>query len=151
MGQSRLGKKQKRLLPILQVTIFGAFAYSVFLPLQLGTAWFYAGFTIYLVGMIFFTLATLIFTASPKGEVVTKGVYRISRNPMDFGWSLVFIGTGLACASWVFVLCAVVFMVIMQRLVVFEEAMCLGEFGRAYREYMDRTPRWIGIPKSREK
>ena len=29
-----------------------------------------------------------------------------------------------------------------------EEAQCLGHYGGAYREYMDRTPRWIGIPKS---
>ena len=29
-----------------------------------------------------------------------------------------------------------------------EEAQCLGHYGAAYREYMDRTPRWIGIPKS---
>jgi len=29
-----------------------------------------------------------------------------------------------------------------------EEAECLGHYGAAYREYMNRTPRWIGIPES---
>ena len=28
-----------------------------------------------------------------------------------------------------------------------EERHCLKVYGNAYREYMDRTPRWIGIPK----
>jgi len=32
-----------------------------------------------------------------------------------------------------------------------EEAFTLGHYGKAYREYMNRTPRWIGIPKSEKK
>jgi protein-S-isoprenylcysteine O-methyltransferase Ste14 len=29
-----------------------------------------------------------------------------------------------------------------------EERHCLKYYGNAYREYMNRTPRWLGIPKS---
>jgi len=29
-----------------------------------------------------------------------------------------------------------------------EEACTLGHYGKVYREYMNRTPRWIGILKS---
>jgi len=32
-----------------------------------------------------------------------------------------------------------------------EERFCLEKYGDAYREYMNRTPRYIGIPKSKEK
>ena len=32
-----------------------------------------------------------------------------------------------------------------------EEAFCLGHYGAAYREYMNKTPRWIGIPKSNKR
>ena len=32
-----------------------------------------------------------------------------------------------------------------------EERECLEVYGNAYREYMNRTSRWVGIPKSREK
>jgi protein-S-isoprenylcysteine O-methyltransferase Ste14 len=35
--------------------------------------------------------------------------------------------------------------------VVSEERFCLKEYGDAYREYMNRTPRWIGITKSKKK
>jgi len=31
-----------------------------------------------------------------------------------------------------------------------EEEQCLEKYGDTYREYMDRTPRWIGIPKSKK-
>jgi len=33
--------------------------------------------------------------------------------------------------------------------VVAEERGCLETYGDEYKEYMNRTPRWIGIPKSR--
>ena len=32
-----------------------------------------------------------------------------------------------------------------------EGRVCLEAYGNAYREYVDKTPRWIGIPKSVEK
>jgi protein-S-isoprenylcysteine O-methyltransferase Ste14 len=32
-----------------------------------------------------------------------------------------------------------------------EEQSCLEKYGDAYREYMDRTPKYIGIPKSEGK
>jgi len=31
-----------------------------------------------------------------------------------------------------------------------EERFLLEKYENAYREYMDRTPRWIGMPKSRK-
>jgi protein-S-isoprenylcysteine O-methyltransferase Ste14 len=33
-------------------------------------------------------------------------------------------------------------------LIKIEEAQCLGHYKAAYREYMNKTPRWIGMPKS---
>ena len=151
MGEERLPEKEKKFSIIFQVTLFGSWIYSVFLPLQLGTSWFYAGLAVYLAGMIFFAAAALVFTATPKGRVVTKGVYLISRNPMYVGGFLMYIGIAIACVSWIFLLSAIVFITIMRRLVVFEEAFCLGKFGKAYREHMNRTPRWIGITKPRKK
>jgi len=29
-----------------------------------------------------------------------------------------------------------------------EERMCLEKYGDVYREYMEKTPRWLGLPKS---
>jgi protein-S-isoprenylcysteine O-methyltransferase Ste14 len=29
-----------------------------------------------------------------------------------------------------------------------EERFLLEKYGESYREYMERTPRWIGVPKS---
>jgi protein-S-isoprenylcysteine O-methyltransferase Ste14 len=144
-------KKEKRFSSILMVTIFASVIYSVFLPLKLGTAWFYVGSPICSLGMIFLTMATLNFATTPLDKPVTKGVYRISRHPMDFGSFLVYIGTGIACTSWIFLLLAVIWIIVWNKIDSAEERWCLEKYGDAYREYMNRTPKWIGIPKSEKK
>jgi len=61
---------------------------------------------------------------------------------------LMFIGIGVACFSWVFILLTMIWFTLSDRVVVAEERLCLETYGDAYREYMNKTPRWIGIPKS---
>lgn len=62
--------------------------------------------------------------------------------------SALFIGVGIACASWIFLLIAMVFIILQHILVITEERMCLEKFGNEYREYMTKTPKWVGIPES---
>nr|NIO37398.1 DUF1295 domain-containing protein [Candidatus Bathyarchaeota archaeon] len=85
---------------------------------------------------------------APLGKPATKGVYTISRNPMYFSMFLIFVGIGLASASWLFLLLAIFWIAVVDRGVVAEERLCLETYGDSYREYMKKTPRWIGIPKS---
>ena len=147
----RYSKREKRLGNILTVIFFALVIYGVFLPLKLWTAWFYVGLSVYLLGMIFLITATLDFAATPLDEPVTKGAYHISRHPLSFSGFLTLIGMGIACISWIFLLLAIVFIILMNTLVIPEERWCLEKYGNAYREYMDRTPKWIGIPKSRKR
>ena len=129
-------------------TVIASFIYSVFLPLKIGTLWFYAGLSIYLLGMIFLTIAEIRYVSTSEDKLLNKGVYSISRNPMWFGFFLILFGIGIACISWIYLLCAMVFMILQNILIDAEERWCLQKYGDAYREYMNRTPRWIGIPKS---
>ena len=61
------------------------------------------------------------------------------------------ISISIACVSWIFFLVAVVVAILEQNIVVSEERFCLKRYGETYREYMNRTPRWIVIPKSKNK
>jgi len=141
-------KREKRLLAILMVILAGSWVYSIFLPLKLGTAWFYAGLPIYLLGLIFVTMAVLSFATAPVGKPNTTSIHRVSRHPMNFGWFLIFLGTGIASASWVYLFVALAFLSLYNTLAIPEEGFCLEKYGDAYREYMNRTSRWIGITKS---
>jgi len=146
-GFSGHTRKEKKLESIGMVIIFAFWAYSVFLPLKLGTFWFYAGLFVYLVSMLVVILALLSFHTTPVGKPVTKGIYRISRHPMYVGEILIDISLSIACLSWIFLLLAIVEVFLESYIVTAEERICLNQYGAAYREYMNRTPRWIGIPK----
>ncbi len=124
------------------------FLYSIFLPLKLGTWWFYAGLLIYLLGLVMVLMSSIEFANAPLGEPITKGVYTYSRNPMYVGSFFAYAGIGIACASWVFLLCALVWIISWHFGVVEEEEILLAKYGEAYRQYMARTPRWIGFPKN---
>ena len=144
-------KKEKNLGNILTVSFFASVVYGAFSPLKLWTAWFYVGLSICSLGMIFLTMATLNFATTPLDKPVTKGAYHISRHPLSFSGFLTLIGMGIACISWIFLLLAIVFIILMNALVIPEERWCLEKYGDAYRDYMNRTPRWIGIPKSEKR
>lgn len=127
------------------------FVYSIFLPLKVGTAWLYMGLPIFFVALVI-SVATLFNIAStPIDEPVTKGVYRISRHPIYVSGFLMYTGTGIACASWAVLLCAVLWIVFWQIVVPTEERFLLEQYRDSYRNYMNRTQRWIGIPKAEKK
>ena len=144
-------RKDKILSQILVVTMFGSYFYSIFVPFKLGTIWFYIGLLVYLAGSFLIIISMMNFATTPLDKPVTKGVYRFSRNPMFIGFFLVYFGIAFACVSWVYLLITVLFIVIVYYMSPLEEAITLGHYGTAYKEYMKRTPKWIGIPKSGEK
>jgi len=84
---------------------------------------------------------------TPLDKPITQGIYRISRHPIYFGSFLFFVGMGIASASWIVLLCALLWIVFFCIVVLAEERFMLEQYGEAYHEYMNRTPRWIGIPK----
>jgi len=143
-------KTHRRLALSTHVVIMPfTFIYSIFLPLKVGTIWLYGGIIICVLSLIISLIASInIASAHLDTRPITNGVYRISRHPLYFGGFLFYLGIGIACASWIFILCAVAWMVIWNIAIKSEEGFLLGKYGDAYREYMDRTPRWIGIPKS---
>jgi len=144
----RLTKPKMSFCVLSKLIYFAAVIYSVFLPLKLGTIWFYVGIPITLVGLVGSILVLVDWVNTPAGEVVSKGIYRYSRHPMYVTEVLILLGAAIASASWIFLVFPIVVGVGAAYFIKMEEAFCLGHYGKAYREYMNRTPRWIGIPKS---
>ena len=117
------------------------------MPLKLATIWFSIGLVVYLVGLVLIAITIINFATTPVNKPVTKGIYRYSRNPMFIGWFLLYFGIAIACISWVYILITVLFILITAYLSPFEEAITLKHYGKAYKEYMERTPKWIGMSK----
>jgi protein-S-isoprenylcysteine O-methyltransferase Ste14 len=155
-GPARVPCKSKTTLLVAslsKIIYFPAVIYSVFLPLELGTIWFYVGLPITLVGLVGSIVVLMDWAITPAGKPVTRGLYRYSRHPMYVTGIFVFLGVSILSASWIFLLFTIIFGVGVTRpyFIRIEEAQCLGHYVAAYREYMNKTPRWIGLPKSAAK
>jgi protein-S-isoprenylcysteine O-methyltransferase Ste14 len=145
---NEFNKKQKGAFFSLHMLNLLMFIYSVFVPIKLGTVWFYVGLPVYLIGLIFYALVFAAFARTPPEKLVTGGIYRYSRNPMQLSGFLAVLGIGIATASWIFLLIAVLFLLMPLAYLKTEERFLLNFYGDVYRDYTNRTPRWIGIPKS---
>jgi protein-S-isoprenylcysteine O-methyltransferase Ste14 len=141
--------RHEKLLNVISTAImFAGVIYSIFLPLQLGRVWFFVGLVFFLIALVISLSAIFISRTTSTDEPFTKGPYRYSRHPLYIAGTLVFFGVTIASISWVFLLLTVIMQSFYMIYVPAEEQYCLNRYGKKYMEYMKKTPRWIGIPKS---
>lgn len=111
------------------------------------------GAVISVAGTIIFIAAVLTMRDSwragvsktDKTELVTNGIYQISRNPAFLGFDFLYIGTLLMFFNWI--LCILTpFAVIMYHLQIVnvEEDFLLATFGNEYLQYKKKVCRYIG-------
>jgi protein-S-isoprenylcysteine O-methyltransferase Ste14 len=124
-----------------------ALGYSIFLPLLLGTIWFYIGFFVFAFGVLILFIATFNFMATHGDQLIQKGVYRLSRHPMYLATFFICLGSGIASTSLIFILLSIIMILCFRYEALIEERYCLIKYKNLYNEYMQRVPRWIGIPK----
>ena len=124
-----------------------AMGYSVFLPLQLGSVWFYVGLSVFIIGLTLLGIATYNFIRTPVDQLITKGSYHFSRHPMYLATLLISLGSSIATVSWLFLFFSVMMALCFRQEALIEERYCLHQYGSAYQEYLNSVPRWIGIPK----
>jgi protein-S-isoprenylcysteine O-methyltransferase Ste14 len=120
--------------------------YSLFLPLQRGTVWFFLGLGLFLLGFFMLLIATVNFITSAPDRVIDTGVYRLSRHPMYVATFLICMGTGVAVVSGLLVILSILMGAAFRREAMIEESYCLERYGRGYQDYMDGTPRFLGMP-----
>jgi protein-S-isoprenylcysteine O-methyltransferase Ste14 len=148
MGDVPYEQRENRNSVIFTTVLLLQLVYSIFLPLKSGTGWIYVGLAIYLLGLAMFLTALTNVAATPPGQPFTKGMYRYSRHPTYVSGFIIQMGVSVASASWIFFLLSIVSIVLLAPQAVAEERVCLETYGDKYYEYLNRTPRWIGMPKS---
>jgi len=147
---TNLSRREKRVFVLSKVVLVLTFLYSIFLPLRIGTLWFYIGLPISLLGIAMYIIVSVNIANTPADRPATKGLYRYSRHPMYIASIPALVGAGIASASWLFLFLSVLFVLTHLMNGIFEERLCLEAYGSDYQEYLDRTPRWVGLPKSGE-
>ncbi len=76
--------------------------------------------------------------------LVDSGPYRVTRNPMYWGLTLILLGIGILIGTWPFLLPPPAFLLTMNALYVPREERILERvIGDEYREYRKRVRRWL--------
>ena len=80
-----------------------------------------------------------------KTELITNGIYQISRNPAFLGFDLVYIGILLMFFQWGLLVLSVAAMVMFHlQIVKVEEFFLLQTFGKDYMDYKRKVLRYFG-------
>ncbi len=140
-------RRDKIMAILTQGLWVGATLYSIFVPLRTGEPWLWVGLALFAAGLVVLILATVAVSSTPQGMPFSTGIYRFSRHPMYLSMFLVYAAVSVAAASWLFFVITIATFFLQQYQARKEEAQCCDIFGPAYREYMGRTPMWIGVPK----
>lgn len=128
------------------VSVFLGISYSSVPVRIIGAAVSIAGTAVFITAVL--TMRDNWRAGVPKTdrtELVTNGIYQISRNPAFFGFDLLYIGILLMFFNWV--LCVVsVFAILMYHLQIVnvEEEFLLAAFGNEYLQYKKKVCRYIG-------
>ena len=112
-----------------------------------------AGLFISFAGTVIFIISVLTMQDSWRAgvskadqtELVTNGIYQISRNPAFLGFDLVYIGMVMTFFHWGLFLLSVWAMVMFHlQIVKVEEPFLFAAFGNAYLQYRKNVNRYIG-------
>ena len=141
-------KYEKPFNIISMLAVIFSFIYSIFLPLKINTIWFFIGFFIFFFGLIIDLSVLYTLRKAKPNKPFTKGPYKYSRHPIYLALILIIIGVSIMSFSWILLLILIIITIHLLLVIPAEEKYCLKKYGKEYQDYLKRTPRWIGIPKS---
>ena len=144
--KSGWSKKQIALNILGKLLAFAFLILIIFTPLKIGSISFIIGTILYAFGLIGFIVALFNYKNTSPNQPVTKGLYRISRHPQIITLLILYFGICIATGSWLILLMFLIFSIFIHFRIMVEEKTCLEQYKEAYREYMKKTPRYIGIP-----
>lgn len=115
----------------------------VLTPLKIGQGVFVVGMTVFVPGFVGMSSALWDYRNTPADHPVTRGLYRVSRNPQWVMLAMMFLGTSIAIGSWAAVMLFLASAGFYHFRILGEENACVTQYGASYRQYMTRVPRYL--------
>lgn len=145
-------KIQPPLLALIHVALTYILAWLLPLPLPVPPLLQIAGFVLVIFGFLLGLGALSAIRRArkththkgPAPQLVTSGVYRLTRNPVYLGFLLILVGMSLDSGSYWGVLLAPILVILFNRLVIAQEEENLARrFGNDYTDYRGQVRRWL--------
>ena len=143
---------------VVLIGVIAGWVLMWFVPFSINLA-FWIGLVIIVFGKVVYALGYIAMREHPekKKAVVDWGIYRVSRHSHVLAVIICLLGVivmGWNPTSVVYKLLWVyfaIYSIASHFYVLNEEKVNMEKFGQEYMDYMNRTPRYIGIPKSAKK
>ena len=140
---SNLSLRMRRYIWVQTQLFFAPMAYAAWLPVRPSSLSFQIGTTIFTIGMLAYAAGMITFGRANVDSPIRTGVYRYSRHPHYVSSFIAWMGASLAMQSLVVPAAWLLLFAMMHRTNKIEEQACLEQYGDAYREYMNQTPRYL--------
>ena len=124
---------------------YAAMVLSFFLPISWNSFTFWVGNALYATGLVLSTVAMWQFSKEDLDRPITTGLYRVSRNPMHVMGFVMNIGIALVANNLLLWICTAINIIASYPMFFMQERFCLDKYGKAYEDYMRRTPRILLI------
>lgn len=139
------------IVTLAMVWLIGGLVISLFVPVDFGPL-FFVGLIVYIGGIIVGVLG--LYSFAQNSELATRSIHRYSRNPLYVGWALAILGMALmgwSQSAWSigFMIYFLITLVYFHWTVTLEEAFLLKKYGDSYRDYLNSSARYFGIPKKK--
>jgi protein-S-isoprenylcysteine O-methyltransferase Ste14 len=103
------------------------------------------------IGLIIFLLALISFgklwrvgiDKEKSNELITKGIFRYSRNPIFVFMDIYFLGIALIYPTIIFIIASMMTIIFIHLQILQEENFLSKKFGEKYFEYKKQTRRYI--------
>lgn len=129
---------------IYQVANIGLFLYLFVTTVKIDfSLYFYLGIICYFLGIILCAISIVCFASSDVEGLNINGIYQLSRNPMYVSYFICFIGMSLLTKSLILFGIVIIFQVSAHWIILSEERWCINKFGKRYKKYMKKVPRYI--------
>ena len=163
LGKEDKPKKAHAIEVILKITTYLGAMVQFISVLFLKQSWFVSriwqfreiGIILGVMGNLFFLLSVVTmkenwragFSSKQNTELVTQGIYRISRNPAFVGFDLLYIGCALTFPNIIHLVIAVLVVILFHIQILGEEKYLLMVFKESYKQYQKCVKRYIGRKK----
>ena len=102
-----------------------------------------AGIVLFIIGSSIMVLSIINFCSTPINKVVTKGLYKYSRNPQMIGIWIIFLGIGILINSILSILFLSFNIIFAHQYIKAEEKFCVSNYKDEYKKYFKSVPRYF--------
>lgn len=153
------GQKAKNVLAIELIMKFSTILIVLIELLSIILNWTLFDNSIKIIGVILSMLGLLIFflavytmkdswragiSVTDKTDLVSNGIYKISRNPAFLGFDLVYIGILIMYFNWLLFFITIFTVIILHLQIIQEEKHLISEFNVEYTNYKKSVCRYFG-------